>query len=574
MALPMPRPIKLASGFYHLNVRVPSDLAAKVRGAVFRLPLDGMIVPIKASDKIIMSLRTKDPAAAKERFAKAAEALAGYWVAMRRGPVILTHKQCVALAGHAYRRRVERCEADASLTPDVLAADRMSRDREIAEWMHGGSDGTGEISVGDAQFLAAIARPNGVQLLAWETWRDIDDPIVKMPLDKALEHLFGADVDEICAEHNLVIDPTSRCLLLREVGKAVRDAVNKVERNVVRGDYSPDPVAARFPTFEPPAPADKAPAQANKAETVLDLFGRWKAKHADQKAASTIRRYEPSLASLDAWVKGRDWRSLNDRDIFDWAMHRQVNDGVSAATVNRNDLVAVSSVLAWPTTLGGGKRSAVNPAIGVKLDLPKKSVKRDKVFRRHEITAILNSCRSVKPDRRHPRASASRRWCPWICAYSGARIQEPLWLRKSDVRREDGIWVMDFRQTKDGFARTVPIHHGLVAEGFLGFVDAAPDGYLFIDDRTRKPGATRSPQEMRAAELAAWVRSKVEMEDGLSPNHAWRHTWITYAEANGIPKRFSNRITGHGNKDVSDRYVTGLVPLLAAEIAKFPCFVI
>ena len=151
MALPMPRPIKLASGVYHLNVRVPSDLATKVRGTLVRLPLDGRIVPVKASDKIIMSLRTKDPADAKQRFATAAEALAGYWAAMRRGPSVLTHKQCVALAGQAYRRRVERCEADPSLTPDALAADRIARDREIAEWIHGGSDGIGEIPVADAQ---------------------------------------------------------------------------------------------------------------------------------------------------------------------------------------------------------------------------------------------------------------------------------------------------------------------------------------------------------------------------------------------------------------------------------------
>ncbi len=74
---------------------------------------------------------------------------------------------------------------------------------------------------------------------------------------------------------------------------------------------------------------------------------------------------------------------------------------------------------------------------------------------------------------------------------------------------------------------------------------------------------------MRAAELSAWVRSKVALEAGVSPSHGWRHTWITYAEGL-IAKRHSNRITGHNMEDVSGRYVGQLIPSLAAEMAKFP----
>ncbi|MCW6513202.1 hypothetical protein [Lichenifustis flavocetrariae] len=67
------------------------------------------------------------------------------------------------------------------------------------------------------------------------------------------------------------------------------------------------------------------------------------------------------------------------------------------------------------------------------------------------------------------------------------------------------------------------------------------------------------------------MRSKVELDPDLSPNHAWRHSWITYAEAAGIAKRFSNRITGHNSsKDASDGYVAGLVSMLAVEMRKFP----
>ena len=231
--------------------------------------------------------------------------------------------------------------------------------------------------------------------------------------------------------------------------------------------------------------------------------------------------------------------------------------------------MAVSSILAWTTTHSGGKKAVKNPAVGVRLDVPKKRVRREKSFRRDEISAILKLARDVTLDPRYPRASASRRWCPWICAYTGARVQEPLWLRKEHVRLEDGVWILDFQQTKTWIARRVPIHAALIEEGLLEFVRSAPPGFLFVGDRPQKPDSTRTAQELRAAELASWIQSKVGLKD-VSPNHGWRHTWCTLAEAASIPKRFSNRITGHNAEDASDRYVSGLISQLAIEPAKFP----
>ena len=43
------------------------------------------------------------------------------------------------------------------------------------------------------------------------------------------------------------------------------------------------------------------------------------------------------------------------------------------------------------------------------------------------------------------------------------------------------------------------------------------------------------------------------------------------AERAGIPKRLSNRITGHNaGEDASDKYVNGIVSVLAEEMRKFP----
>ena len=573
MALSMPRPIALAHGVYHLNIRVPSDLADKAKGTVVTLPIEEARATVRVGDKVIVSLRTKDPAVAKARFAEAEQALARHWIAIRNGPVQLPHKQCVALAGDVYRRWVETYESDPAMSAERFAADMRQMDGEVEAWRYDPSDGAGEIAPASAELLARLAQPNGVYLLAFELNRDINVYGVSATVENALEVLFGNDADRVCRERNLILDVPTRRLLLQEVARAVRFAAEKYLRTL-EGDFSPDPAANRFPVYEAPKTiAEPAPAQHRRVETVGDLFDKWKAYAADKVAASTVRRYGPSLASLDRWAKGRDWRHLTDEDIFAWATHRRDQEGISATTVNRNDLVAVSSVFVWPMTLEGGKRSVSNPAAALRLRESKKITTREKAFRIDEIRSILLTTRAVTADRLYPRASASRRWCPWICAYTGARIQEPLWLEKQNIRREGDIWVIDFHQTKDGFARTVPIHRELIREGLLEFVTQAPPGYLFVGDRPQKKGTSRSVQELRAAELASWIRSKVDLDKALSPNHAWRHTWITYAEAAGIPKRFSNRITGHNaNRDASDGYVAPLISALAVEMAKFPAY--
>jgi hypothetical protein len=47
MAFRMPHPVVLGNGIYHLNLRVPADIAAAVKGSRIALPLDGRTVEVK-----------------------------------------------------------------------------------------------------------------------------------------------------------------------------------------------------------------------------------------------------------------------------------------------------------------------------------------------------------------------------------------------------------------------------------------------------------------------------------------------------------------------------------------------
>ncbi len=570
MTLPMPRPFEHKNGVYYLNVRTPADLPPDTAGASVMLPVGDATVAVVVGGKVFCSLRTKDPAVAKERFTQAYAALTRQLDALRSVPKPLTHKEIVALAGEVYRDRAEHFDAHPRFVPDgVLESQQTFAEavQAVLPTVVGQSDA--EAARGEAVYRVTATLPNGPQVLAWTLGQDIDYLGATMTLDQALEDLFGRRADKVCAEKGLRLDVPTRRKLLQQIGESYRLLIGKLKRNTA-GDYSPDTTLSRFPAFVAPARPASVP---DGRHTVASVFERWKTEFADKRAPSTIRRYGPSIASLDAFTKGRDLRLVTGDDVHDWAKHRRDVDGIGAGTVNGNDLVAAATLFSWAMTRDGGRLRTDNPVTGVKLDPPKCQTLRERTFRHEEIRTILLSARAVTPDLRFPRASASRRWAPWLCAYSGARIQEVCWLSKRDVWSEGGIWVMRFPQTKTGIARSVPIHSELEREGFVRFVEEAPDGFLFVGDVERTTAASRSAPELRAAELAAWIKKKANLEAGVSPNHGWRHTFVTRAEAAGISKRHSSAITGHNKrKDASDGYFDPELNQLKVEIEKLPGF--
>ncbi len=581
----MPAPVRFANGIWHLNIRVPRDLAAVLRGTVVTLPVVDEHVTVRISGKVVLSLRTRDGAEAKQRFRPAEAALGSHFAKMRAaksrglsspqaGPPAsgiapaqastipsLSHKMVVALSGEAYRDLVDKGED--SIGPDDFAEAQAIHEEQVASYMHGDPvEGEGSLARKKAAFLADLALPHGPALLAWRQG-GLDFGSLRVTREEALEELFGREADRIAAKHGLSLDPASRLALLRQIGTTRILATARLKR-AADGDFSPDTNLSRFPDY-----------RGLQKVTVADLFKSWRLHNADKVAGSTIRRYTPTLNSLAAFLPGKDIRKIGEDDIWAWAEHRRDHDKIAVRTINRNDLVAASSVFAFAVTRDGKRLLGANPVKCVKLDEPKMRKLRARTFRKDEITTILTLARGVTISRAYPRASASRRWVPWMCAYLGCRVQEPCWLKKDSFWVEDGVWVVEFPQTKDGNARVVPLHDALIAEGLVRYVQAAPDGWLFVEDKPREKESIRTLQEQRASEISAWIQQRIGLEDGVDPSHGWRHTWITIASSLSvnINKRHQNAINGHNkNKDASDGYCEFPVAELKAALDRFPVF--
>src|SRR5262249_9486264 len=155
-------------------------------------------------------------------------------------------------------------------------------------------------------------------------------------------------------------------------------------------------------------------------------------------------------------------------------------------------------------------------------------------FTPEERSKILSAALAVKAF--HKREDAARRWVPWLCAYTGARVGEIAQLRRADVIQRGGIHALKITPeagtVKNAQARVVPLHEHLIWQGFLRFVEEHGDGPLFYKPRPRTTAAETEPLKRKKApaaqvrqRLAAWVRELGVTDQELWPNHAWRHTF-------------------------------------------------
>jgi len=143
-------------------------------------------------------------------------------------------------------------------------------------------------------------------------------------------------------------------------------------------------------------------------------------------------------------------------------------------------------------------------------------------------------------------------------------------LRKQDVRKEGDAWVLTITPeavtVKDKEAREVPLHPHLVEQGFVKFVQAAPEGPLFMWS-----GTGREAWRTAKNRLTEFIRTIIT-DSNVQPNHGWRHTFKTVGSEAGIQDKVLDAITGHEPRTVGEGYggVTPAAKVRAME--QFPRF--
>ncbi len=536
------------SGIYYLRERIPVDVLQRARGRSIDFPQDaggGHVTVGPRSGHVKVSLRTRERRDAIARYNAAAAHLARVWAAMRQNkPAALTHKQATALAGELYLAWAgEDDRAEQSITVEHIGGGEFRR-----------VDDPLPPDVNAAAYRLVIGRLEDAEGRG------------------ALEASVGPIVDRLLLSKGIgQVDSATRLMLLEAFGLALQDAFAKRERNA-EGDYSPDPKSERFPAWRPPEGAAGEPRDTIREELSLTAVVEhwWREAQATGRSVSTYGSYRSTFHRLATFLGHDDPLRVTRSDVLAFKDQR-LAQGVSAKTVRDSDLVSLKSVFGWAVA---NLRMPTNPADGVTVRRAKVVMTRGKGFTPAEAAAVLRHSLNCKPSRASDRTYGAKRWVPWLCAYTGARVGEIVQLRKEDVRREDESWLIaitpEAGPVKTKQAREVPLHRHLVELGFLQFVDRAPFGYLFIFS----PEGTDFPRGRWQAvknRVAEFVR-EVVADRSVAPNHAWRHTFKTIGRGAGIQDTVLDAICGHAPRTEGDAYGSVTLQAKVKALRRFPKF--
>lgn len=294
---------------------------------------------------------------------------------------------------------------------------------------------------------------------------------------------------------------------------------------------------------------------------------------------STAAEWRSMLKALVRFIGHEDAARLTVADVDSWRDALLKEPGRSGklrnpVTVKDKYLCCLRATLAWAVEK---RLLALNVASNVKVRIPKASKVRERDFSGDEARSILVATISEHEgcneyDRR------ARRWVPWLCAYTGARVNEISQLRGSDIRMVDDVWVVNIKPeagtVKNNEARTVPLHRHIVEQGFLSIALSSGGEPIFYDQqRIKSPSASNRYFKKVGERLRDWIRNDVGITDAaVQPNHGWRHTFKTRAIDAGVPERVADAIQGHAPRSIGQTY--GAVSLAAKvkAIEAMPCF--
>ncbi|MGB3795751.1 MAG: tyrosine-type recombinase/integrase, partial [Alteraurantiacibacter sp.] len=293
-------------------------------------------------------------------------------------------------------------------------------------------------------------------------------------------------------------------------------------------------------------------------------------------APATEKVWRRHMAHFTTFLGHEDAARVKLADVVAWKeqLLEGPSDGSkpkSVRTVRDSYFAVVRSVFSYAA--GNGK-IAHNPAAGVTVGGKRKPAIRDRGFTDDEANLILGATLTPPPARLSPERKLAQRWVPWICAYTGARVNEITQLRAEDVRSEKGIWIIyitpEAGGVKDGNSRTVALHPHLLDQGFLRAISGKV-GPLFYDPSLHRGGKNSHPQYKKVGEyLARWVRQTGVADQNVGPNHGWRHRFKTQARIVGMDPETRDAIQGHVPRTEGEGYGGTPAEVSWREIKKLP----
>lgn len=308
---------------------------------------------------------------------------------------------------------------------------------------------------------------------------------------------------------------------------------------------------------------DDERARERKVAAPVSLKGLLDLSLAEKKLSpATAKVWKRHVAHFVDFIGHDDATKIKRSDVVAWKEALLSNPNrqgslLSSRTIRDSYLAAIKSVLAWAAE---NDKIAGNPAEGLRVAGKASGPKvRDRGLNDQEALAILSATLKPASARLSPERALALRWVPWVCAYTGARVNEITQLRAEDVTKQGNIWTIHITpeagSTKSGLPRTVAVHSHLIEQGFPAIVEGK-SGPIFYDPSLHRGGADAHPQNKKVGEfLARWVRAEAGVTDpNIWPNHGWRHRFKTQSRLVRMDIEVRDYIQGHATKTEAAEY--------------------
>jgi integrase len=289
-----------------------------------------------------------------------------------------------------------------------------------------------------------------------------------------------------------------------------------------------------------------------------EIIKAWAAEK--RPAERTLYEWGRVVQQFTAYLGHDDAARVTADDLVAWK-GALVGNGLRPKTIQDAKLAPIRAILQWAVD---NRRLSSNPAERIGVDVKSKAGESKRSFSDEEAATVLKAAlKETDP---------VRRWVPWLCAYSGARVAEVCQLRRQDVRQVEDYWCLVFTPDAGalkthGSERVVPLHPALIDSGFLKFVDSIRSGPLFAGLPPNRFGS-RGGNGTKV--VGRWVRMLGIKDARISPSHSWRHRFKTSGRRYGLAPDIVDAMTGHRRKSVADSYGEFPMEALYRELVKIP----
>lgn len=353
-----------------------------------------------------------------------------------------------------------------------------------------------------------------------------------------------------------------------------------------RADAARDVEHARLGEYDRVTDLSKMPARTTPVLDFLAAFEEYAEKGGlkGKEVGPTAKRWRPKIKAFCDFLGHRDLTRMKTADGYRWVDHL-IEKGFARKSIRDVWIASLSATAGFMVERRKLDQNPFHrirvrdetPSMGAAQQTPQQPPR--KGFTNEEARKILTATVATPSNLISEEMRAARRWLPWLCAYSGARVNELTSLNPRDISHgPDGIVCMIIKPPLEKTAkwRVVPIHSHVIEQGFLEYVERRQklNMPLFYNPARSRGGKPGNPQFKKVAErIGEWVHG-LGIPVGVKPNHGWRHLFKSVARHLKMDREVEGFITGHRPKDSNAGHDYGdkWIKTMSAEIERYPRF--